>query len=116
MKWITILPKEKYYCITAVMNQEEAIIVWYIDIIESQHVEDGIPYFYDLYLDLVVYPDGTIIVDDMDELEEAFNNGNISDQQFRLAIRTKEDLEKTQLTDINAFVRFTKNCANLATQ
>ena len=32
---------------------------------------DGIPYFDDLYLDLVVYPGGTIIVDDMDELEEA---------------------------------------------
>ena len=30
---------------------------------------DGVPYFDDLYLDLVVYPDGTIVVDDMDELE-----------------------------------------------
>ena len=29
---------------------------------------DGVPYFLDLYLDLVVYPNGEIKVDDMDEL------------------------------------------------
>ncbi len=38
---------------------------------EQGYDEDGVPYFYDLYLDLVVYPDGTVIEDDMDELQEA---------------------------------------------
>ncbi len=69
IKWISILPKDKYYCITAMLDQKEEIIAWYIDMIAGQGVDDGIPYFYDLYLDLVVYPDGTIIIDDMDELE-----------------------------------------------
>ena len=37
------------------MNQLNEIQVCYIDMIESQGIdEDGIPYFIDLYLDLVV--------------------------------------------------------------
>ena len=38
---------------------------------------DVVPYFDDLYLDLVVYPDGTIIVDDMDELGEVLSKKDI---------------------------------------
>lgn len=76
--------------------------------IASQGVEDGIPYFYDLYLDLVVYPDGMVITDDMDELEGALKKGDISEQLFRRAINTKEELENTLLSDINSFERYTK--------
>ena len=112
IKWLTLLPKDKYYCITAMMNEKEDIILWYIDMIESQGVEDDVPYFNDLYLDLVVYPDGNIITDDMDELEDAFKNGIITEQQFHLAINTKEEL-KTLLADIDSFVRFTKDCRNI---
>ena len=72
IKWMSILPQNDFYCITAMMNEKEEILVWYVDMIESQGTDsDDIPYFIDLYLDLVVYPDGTIMVDDMDELEEA---------------------------------------------
>ena len=108
IKWISILPKDKYYCITAMLDQNEEIMVWYIDMIASQGVEDGIPYFYDLYLDLVVYPDGMVITDDMDELEDALKKGDISEQLFRRAINTKEELENTLLSDINSFERYTK--------
>ena len=108
IKWITILPKDKYYCITAMLDTNEEVIVWYIDMIASQGVENDIPYFYDLYLDLVVYPDGTVITDDMDELECALNNGDITEEQFQLAIDTKEELENTLLANISSFERYTK--------
>lgn len=107
IKWISILPKDKYYCITAMLNQNEEIIVWYIDMIASQGMEEGIPFFYDLYLDLIAYPDGTIITDDMDELEDALKNGDISDRLFQLAVDTKEELENTLLSDVKSFERYT---------
>ena len=51
----------------------------YIDMIAGQGKDvDGIAYIDDLYLDLVAYPDGTVLEDDMDELEEALRNGDIS--------------------------------------
>lgn len=53
------------------MDEENEILLWYIDMIAGQGIDiDDIPYFDDLYLDLIVYPDGSIIEDDRDELEQ----------------------------------------------
>lgn len=55
IKWLSILPEDDWYCITAMMNEKEEILLWYIDMIAAQGIDtDGIPYFDDLYLDLVV--------------------------------------------------------------
>lgn len=40
----------------------------------------GTSYFDDLYLDFVVYPDGSVIIDDMDELEAALYQHNITEK------------------------------------
>lgn len=109
-KWLTILPRDQYYCITAMMDRDERIILWYIDMIADQGIEDALPFFYDLYLDLIVYPNGEIFTDDMDELVNALRIGDITEQQFNLAIETKEKLEQTMLSNMKAFKSFTKNC------
>lgn len=111
IKWLSILPKNDWYCITAMMSETEEVLLWYIDMIAAQGVDlDGVPYFDDLYLDLVVYPDGTIIVDDMDELEDALENNNITQEQFKLAIETSDKLRKEILSDITSFMKYTKRC------
>ena len=103
-QWLTIMPKNDYYCITAMMNDQREIQVCYIDMIAEQgYDKDGVPYFYDLYLDLVVYPDGTIIEDDMDELQDALRKGDITKQQFDLALITSDKLQKELLSDSVAF-------------
>ena len=99
-KWLSILPQDDWHCITAMMDEEGAILVWYIDMIADQGIDaDGIPYFDDLYLDLVVYPDGTIMVDDIDELEEALSKKDISQEQFDLAIAATQRLQEEMLSD-----------------
>ena len=111
IKWLSILPKNDFYCITAMLNENEEIILWYIDMIASQGItEDGTPYFDDLYLDLVVYPDGTIIVDDMDELQEALAIRDITSEQYNLAILTSRELQEGLLKNIDEFTRFTYKC------
>lgn len=86
------------------MNDKCEIQVCYMDIIAEQGYDnDGVPYFYDLYLDLVVYPDGTIIEDDMDELQNALKNSDITQQQFDLALNTCDKLKNGLLSDIIAF-------------
>lgn len=93
------------------MNGKEEVVVWYIDMIAEQGIDaDGIPYFYDLYLDLVIYPDGTVLVDDRDELEEALKEGDISEKQYRLALDTADYLQEGMLRDIAEFKAFTKRC------
>lgn len=71
---------------------------------------DGVPYFKDLYLDLIVYPDGRILVDDMDELEEALIQKDITQEQFDLAVNTSDMLRNGLLKDINAFIEYTQKC------
>ena len=111
IKWMSILPQNDFYCITAMMNEKKEILVWYIDMIESQGTDsDGIPYFYDLYLDLVVYPDGTVMVDDMDELEEALLQKDITQEQYDLAVNTCDKLKNGILYDIALFKEFTQRC------
>lgn len=68
---------------------------------------DGIPYFDDLYLDLVVYPDGTIKVDDMDELEEALLMKDITQEQYNLAISTSNRLRAGLLSNVDTFIEYT---------
>jgi len=110
-KWISILPKEDYYCITAMLNEENHILLWYIDMIANQGVDaDSVPYFDDLYLDLVVYPNGNIIEDDRDELEQALSLGDITLQQFELANMISEKLKNSLLKDINVLKKFTVDC------
>lgn len=95
----------------AIMDENGDIILWYIDMIASQGIDvDGVPYFDDLYLDLVVYPDGTIIVDDMDELEEALSKKDITQEQFNLAIETSHRLQQGLLNDISSFTEYTEKC------
>ena len=114
LKWLSILPWNDFYCITAMMDEKNEILLWYIDMIVKQGVEeDGVPYFEDLYLDLVVYPNGTIIVDDMDELEEALTINDISQEQFELAICTSEKLKSGLLSDIGKFREYTLKCYEL---
>ncbi len=85
---------DDFYCITAMMNSDNDIVVWYIDMIASQGLDtDGILYFDDLYLDLVVYPNGEIMVDDLDELEEALRQSDITQAQFDLAMNTADTLK-----------------------
>ena len=88
-RWLSIMPKDDFYCITVMMNQLNEIQVCYIDMIESQGIdEDGIPYFID---------------DDRDELEDAFNQKEISGEQYERAIKTAQKLQHDMLNDYCMF-------------
>ena len=94
-QWLTIMPKNDYYCLTVMMHENREMQVCYIDMIDEQgYDEEGVPYFYDLYLDLVVYPNGIVIEDDMDELQEALQKSDITQQQYEQALLTSEKLKK----------------------
>lgn len=102
--WLTILPADEFYCITVMMDQAYRVKVCYIDIIDSQGYDaDGVPYFYDLYLDLVVYPDGNIIADDLDELQAALQKGEITRTQYDKAIMTAHTLQNGLLANAEKF-------------
>lgn len=111
LKWLTILPQNEYYCITAMMDEKNNVLVWYIDMIAGQGEDaDGMPWFDDLYLDLIVFPTGEIVVDDRDELEEALRQKDITREQYDLALRTADELREGLLKDVDSLQKYTAAC------
>ena len=90
--WLQIALKETHYWLTAMYNQADELVQIYFDITNGCSFEDPInPTFEDMFLDLVLLPDGTFRILDQDELEEALSAGLITRIQYETA---KDDLEK----------------------
>lgn len=85
--WMQHFPLNAHYSVTTMINDREEIVQWYIDICEQVDVDErGIPYYDDLYLDVVLLPSGHVFLLDKDELEEAFEWGRITKSQYELSV------------------------------
>ena len=113
MKWLQMIPYNDSYAITAMIDEKNEIILWYIDMIADYGVDnDNIAYFHDLYLDLVVHPNGTINIDDMDELVEALEQKIITIDLYKLALETSQKLQRGILMDIPQLSKLCMRCLN----
>ena len=92
---ISFMPIEDFWCLQAFYDADGNLIEWYIDInLENTVDSDGNPYYTDLYLDVVVYPDGEVKIIDEDELIEAFQAGIIDEKQMKHAYDVCDDVIK----------------------
>ena len=89
-------------------DDKDNLIEWYFDIAKEVGVENGIPYEDDLYLDLIIKPNGTLIILDEDELKEAFNNGIITKKDIDLVYNTLSKLQSKYADNINYLVELTR--------
>jgi predicted RNA-binding protein associated with RNAse of E/G family len=91
--WFQHFPEGKNYTITTVINDHGEVVQWYIDICKEHGVNnDGIPWYLDLYLDVVILPNGETLVLDDHELMEAYQTGNITADEVKLAKDTALDI------------------------
>lgn len=117
-KWLEIYPDGRNYCITVMYDEKDNVVEWYFDIAREIGVENGVPYEDDLYLDVVIVPDGRIHLLDEDELNEAYKKYEINQKEFEMAYkvaneimekyRTKENIEKLKEFS-NKYLRKLKN-------
>ncbi len=64
---------------------------WYCDIIIESEVEDGLV-FSDILIDVIIFPDGTIQVVDLDEAAQALEQGLITKDMLAQALRSTNKL------------------------
>jgi len=84
--WLQHFPKNEHYVVTTMFDAKQHVVQWYIDICKSQGVTDqGVPWFDDLFLDIIVLPSGEVFLLDEDELLEAYEQGAISNDDYRMA-------------------------------
>lgn len=106
--WMQHFPIGSNYCVTTMLNENKEIVQWYFDI--SKYVginERGIPFWDDLYLDLIVFPSGDFCIKDEDELEEAITNNQITEDEYNLANRVMKGLIKEIETMENIILKNT---------
>lgn len=84
--WLQHFPTGTHYAVTTQFDAAGRVIQWYIDIC-FQHALDaeGVPWWEDLYLDVLVFPDGEYAIADEDELDEALCQGVIDTRLHALA-------------------------------
>ena len=94
-KEIRFLPEDKNWMLWAMYDAKGDIIEWYFDITRKNALdENGEPYCDDLYLDVALMPDGQIHVFDEDELKEALDSGNITQEDFSMAYNVLNELKE----------------------
>ena len=97
---IEYTPLDKKYNVRIHVNDKKEILEYYFDIIAENKIKDGIPFYNDLYLDVVYFQpaatkEGTYIqLVDCNEVEEALKENIIDKEQFDMAYIEAEKLMK----------------------
>lgn len=86
--WLQQFPDNTHYAVTTQFDANGEIVQWYIDVCNRHALgTDGIPWWEDLYLDVLMVPDGRVEIADAEELDEALMAGVINCAQYDLAWR-----------------------------
>ena len=93
-KWLEFYPESSNVAMTVCFNKENKILQWYFDVMQNVGIKDGNPYFEDLYLDVTITPENKIELLDEDEIKEALENNDITQQQYDMAYEEVEKLIK----------------------
>lgn len=108
--WLQWLPKDEYYAVIAIYDENDYLIEWYVDIILAQGIEEGdIPYYDDLFLDVVIFRDGEITLLDEDELLEALEKKDITKENYDLAYKEGKKILNRFKGNIEKEVEYAEN-------
>ena len=81
------------FWLTAMYDNNDNLIELYFDITNGNYFEEeDNPYFYDMFLDIVVTNDEEVYVIDQEELKAALDEGEISIGEYDKAIQTANNL------------------------
>lgn len=86
--WLQHFPDGEHYALLAAFDEHGELTQWYIDIVGRMGVDErGVPWYEDLYLDIVISPQGETLLLDVDELDEALRQGRVTQSHYDFAWR-----------------------------
>ena len=89
--------------------------IWYVDVIEGiEYDEYGIAVFIDKYLDVIFTPEGDVKIDDRDELDAAYDKGELSEEQYKEALEECDRIMKELCSDIPAVHKWCSEIREIA--
>lgn len=110
MVWLQLIPDHGNRAITAMFLPDRRVSVWYVDVIEEAAFDaDGVAVFIDKYLDVIFTPQGDVVIDDRDELDAAFQSGELTREQYESALQEGEAIVDELCSDIAATEEWSRN-------
>ncbi len=98
---------EQYFWATVMFDDTGRFMQGYFDITGGNSFEDmENPTFSDMYLDLVLLDSGRILVLDRDELDDALEQNEITEEQYRQTVKEGEKLYRFLQEKGNEFLQF----------
>ena len=119
MTWLELIPDQTSRVITAMFfpdgtygterkrypapaNEQYQPSVWYIDITDgTEYDDDGIAVFIDRYLDVILFPEGNYKIDDRDELDRAYEAGELTKAQYDGALAECGQILRDYCADVH---------------
>lgn len=111
-RWNTLKPRkdisrgysayfiDKGFKVSKMYNADNQLVYWYCDIIETKCDPDTHTYvFQDLLADVIIYPDDSVQVVDLDEISELLDKGVIDSSVASKALRILNNLLQTIYKD-----------------
>lgn len=91
--WIQVAQEGALWWLTAMFDEEGNLLQMYFDITGGNLFSDPEnPRFRDMYLDLVLRPDGVVVLLDEDELTEALEKGEITPAEYEQTMAAADKL------------------------
>lgn len=79
---------DEHVALTTMFDATGRVVEWYLDVVRRHGVDErGVPWYDDLYLDVVATPTGQLALLDEDELDDALRDGRITAEEHALAWR-----------------------------
>lgn len=114
-KMLEYTPVDENYNVRVFVNDKNEIFEYYIDITNGMELRDGVPYYNDLYLDVIYYNNKEIMrkvsdtkdqlrLVDTEELEDALNQELITKQQYDEAYNAANKIIGEIKSGTNIFV------------
>ena len=103
-------PLNQFYNARVFLDRDANVIEYYFDISNGNGAEDNIPYYTDLYLDVIYSPNeaNSIKIEDENELLEALNTDSITTEEYNLACNTCTMLIEEIKENKNIFINMDK--------
>lgn len=103
-------PIHENYNVRVYIDDKMNILEYYFDITDGNAIEEGIPYYDDLYLDVVFYQECAtksstyINLEDRNDLSAALKSGAIDKNKYNFAFEVADKLMKELKSKTNRFV------------
>ena len=106
-KWLIYHPLNECWVLTAIYDPMGNLLQWYFDLSRYNYIdENGIPCRDDIYLDLILLPNGHAITKDAGELQEALDKGVITSCDYNHAYKIRDHILSSKWMDIDMLTEF----------